>query len=307
MAALSQLCSVEDVDDLADGEQSALEIILDVMNYDPSPEVRKAALSNVHLTPETLRAILVRTRDTDLTVRKVIYDSVLAKHITIVVGDDQTEVMGLTHPRGMTIAQRETIVRNGLGDRVPVVKAAAEKLLAIWVDVVGSTKADAEDNMSHTAEKQLLNFLAMFDLAEGKIAEDALISVLKSRPDLFESLAFEEANHYWQDLNPERAFLARVFVHYCLTSKNEARLEDANIPVVTALAFMIQSSYNSLMADLHSNAIEEGGLEEEEEEKRMDREFVLGELLKLAVDADYGDEIGRRKMFMLVRGFFFPI
>jgi condensin complex subunit 3 len=30
-------------------------------------------------------------------------------------------------------------------------------------------------------------------------------------------------------------------------------------------------------------------------------EFVIGEMLRLAVHLDYADEIGRRKMFALVR------
>ena len=33
----------------------------------------------------------------------------------------------------------------------------------------------------------------------------------------------------------------------------------------------------------------------------FDKEFVIAELLKLAVHLDYSDEIGRRKMFQLVR------
>jgi len=33
----------------------------------------------------------------------------------------------------------------------------------------------------------------------------------------------------------------------------------------------------------------------------MSQEFMLTELLKLAVNLDYADEIGRRKMFQLVR------
>lgn len=31
----------------------------------------------------------------------------------------------------------------------------------------------------------------------------------------------------------------------------------------------------------------------------MERTFIVGELLKLAVNLDYADEIGRRKMFQL--------
>ena len=37
------------------------------------------------------------------------------------------------------------------------------------------------------------------------------------------------------------------------------------------------------------------------EDERLDKEFVIGEMLKLVVNLDYADEIGRRKMFSLVR------
>lgn len=77
---------------------------------------------------------------------------------------------------------------------------------------------------------------------------------------------------------------------------------------MTALAFRIQEGYNALLEDIQA---EEERLERDEvgteearqkrEDERMDREFVIGEMLKLAVDLDYADEIGRRKMFQLVR------
>jgi len=37
------------------------------------------------------------------------------------------------------------------------------------------------------------------------------------------------------------------------------------------------------------------------EDERLDKEFVIGEMLKLAVNLDYADKIGCRKMFSLVR------
>lgn len=83
--------------------------------------------------------------------------------------------------------------------------------------------------------------------------------------------------------------------------------------MVTALAFRIQATYNDLLQQIQAEEEDRlllEGMEEDEEdieerikkeEKRMDREFVLGEMLKLAVNLDYADEIGRRKMFQLVR------
>ena len=77
---------------------------------------------------------------------------------------------------------------------------------------------------------------------------------------------------------------------------------------MTALAFRIQLGYNALLEDIQAEEerVERGevGLDEarqRREDERMDGEFVIGEMLKLAVDLDYADEIGRRKMFQLVR------
>jgi condensin complex subunit 3 len=107
-------------------------------------------------------------------------------------------------------------------------------------------------------------------------------------------------------LTPETAFLARVFVDHCKATKDDARIV-ATLPVVTALAFRIQGAYNELMEDTR-NSEEEGAvrkLSEEEkirlEDERMDKEFVIGEVLKLAVNLDYSDDHGRRTMFVLIR------
>lgn len=57
----------------------------------------------------------------------------------------------------------------------------------------------------------------MLDVNTSFVAEDALLSVFVTRADLFDELEFDEA--YWSDLNPERAFLARVFVDHCIATK----------------------------------------------------------------------------------------
>lgn len=43
----------------------------------------------------------------------------------------------LPTPLILSIAQREEVVRNGLGDREPAVRAAAANLIGGWVDAVG--------------------------------------------------------------------------------------------------------------------------------------------------------------------------
>jgi len=82
----------------------------------------------------------------------------------------------LQHPKQLTISQRELIVRNGLGDRQAPVRAAAGKLIGIWVDVVGGG---------------LIEFLRTFDLLGSEVAEDALFSVFVTRPDIFDNAQFD--------------------------------------------------------------------------------------------------------------------
>ena len=110
---------------------------------------------------------------------------------------------------------------------------------------------------------------------------------------------------YWRELTLERTFLARVFVEHCIATKDDAKL-DTCLPVVTHLAFQIQNAYNAYLDDIDALAARELELSEEqlaqEEDARLDQEFIIGELLRLAVNLDYADEIGRRKMFQLVRG-----
>ncbi|KAF8635378.1 hypothetical protein AX15_000383 [Amanita polypyramis BW_CC] len=361
--SLAKLAGSEDPSEVGDGE-SVLDILLDTLAHDSSPEVRRAALLNMPLTPLTIPHILARTRDTDVTMRKLVYSAVLEFNalldeedhkasqkvrtkeenelVAVGMGEDvnsdvnkaidktkpgkqknqaKARHIGPTHPRVLTIAQRELIVRNGLGDREPTVRAAAEALVGTWADVVNvgvehgegesvsvkqENPSDAQDKHSvkpagNEAEEKAVGFLKLFDL-ENEVASDGLLSVLASRPDIYDGLDFGDT--FWTFLTPERVFLARVFVDYCCTTKNMARLE-ATLPVVTALAFRIQEAYNSLVDRFGELEEKRVFLQPEalakEEDEITDREFIIGEMLKLAVNLDYSDEIGRRKMFQLMR------
>ncbi|WRT70673.1 uncharacterized protein IL334_007671 [Kwoniella shivajii] len=256
---LAKLQSGEDEDELEEGQESLGEVLLDLLRFDPAAEVRRAALYNLPRTPTTLPHILARTRDVDPILRRTVYAGSLS-------------ASALPDARVLSIAQREEIVRNGLGDREGNVRKAAAGMLGGWVDLV---------------EGELIEFLSRFDVVSSQVAEEALISVFVTRPDLLDTIEFDET--FWNSLTPEKAFLARVFVDHCISNKDEARLEEV-LPVVIALAFCIQDEYNKLV-----------GSTDDGNEDVTDRTFIVGELLKLAVNLDYADEIGRRKMFQLAR------
>lgn len=248
---------------------------------------------NVPLDSVTLPVILSRTRDVDPSVRKSVYIPALEQ---------------LEHPKQLTIAQRELIVRAGIKDRDQNVSTAAETLVSSWIDKVNG---------------DIFEFIKLFDFdlsqQDSSPAEQALLCVLKSRPEILGSLTFPglllslfsktytSLNHsrdsFWLEMTPEKAFLSRVFVEHCILTKDDSRIESC-MPVMTALAFRIQALYNDLLRFIQHK--EEDQVFMSEDNERSDEvigklQFTLGELIKLACNMDYADEIGRRKMFALIR------
>ncbi|KAL5480828.1 YCG1_1 [Sanghuangporus weigelae] len=271
VTALSILASSEDPYDLDDDEPPIINPLISSLYYDTAAEVRRAALIHIPFTPATLPALLTRMRDIDALTRKLVFTAVLPR---------------LADPRQLTIAQREQIVSQGLGDRTEAVRVSAAKLLGSWADA---------------CEGDLAAFVTLFDVHTPDIARDALKSVFLTRAEVANEMEFDDA--FWSSLKPEAALLARTFVEYCIEKSNEARLETV-LPVVTALAFHLQAAYNRFLAileDISNDGERENDDHDAREEDAVNAEFVMGELLCLAVHLDYSDEIGRRKMFGVVR------
>lgn len=75
------------------------------------------------------------------------------------------------------------------------------------------------------------------------------------------------------------------------------------LPVVTAMAFKLQEEYNLLEETTPAEELDSQQQDDEEDlpAEYVERTFVVAELCKMAVNLDYSDEIGRRKMFQLAR------
>jgi condensin complex subunit 3 len=133
------------------------------------------------MTVQTLIIVHTRTRNVDMTVRRLIYGSVLLAHTDL--PDDA--MPGVAHPRALTIAQREQIARNGLSDREPAVRAATGKLIGAWVDAVsvGTNKGPYLED--------LLDFLGTFDLRESAVVENALLSMFITHVNELDALKFD--------------------------------------------------------------------------------------------------------------------
>ncbi|KAF9269428.1 hypothetical protein L218DRAFT_1029797 [Marasmius fiardii PR-910] len=282
------LCKLARTEDAEDGK--LLQRMMNSMTHDHSAEVRRAILMNIPITKVSLCAILERTKDTDTSIRKLVYSHVLTRDAA----------GGVTHPQKFSIAQREMICRNGLGDRDESVRAAATDLLTLWLDVLSDVKSEEQSN----EVDRLVELLKIFDLAEAKVANDALSNIFTQHPGTFQGIKIDGS--FWDALTTEKLFLAQVFVQHCKDSKNlkdQARKDDA-LPEVTALAFKIQDAYHRLFTLIRDEEVGDNhALDDEEREDERDAcEVTLEEMLKLAVNVDYQDEMGRRKMHTLITG-----
>jgi condensin complex subunit 3 len=92
--------------------------------------------------------------------------------------------------------------------------------------------------------------------------------------------------------------LARTFNDFCRV-ENEGKfdnLADEKMPEVTALAYFLQK-YSAILLE----KLKQAAVTAENNEETMEIEFVVEQLLHIALTLDYSDEVGRRKMFSLLR------
>lgn len=122
-----------------------------------------------------------RAKDVDTLTRRLVYTRVLA--------------VKLSHPKQLTIAQREQVVKEGLGDREPAVRLAAGKLITRWLDIF---QAEQEDKLPWTGDDAgvmhgLVRLLRAFDpVGPGvDVAADALSAVFSTRPSVIDAIVFE--------------------------------------------------------------------------------------------------------------------
>jgi condensin complex subunit 3 len=111
-------------------------------------------------------------------------------------------------PRLLTQEQRHEIVKNGLGDREMPVRKAAAGMLGGWLESEGvkGDLAEVRRQVVITLLRQLSEpelfryavrqFLKRFDVVNGNVAEDALLSLFVSRPAVADQLNFDGESRF---------------------------------------------------------------------------------------------------------------
>ncbi|KAF7945282.1 hypothetical protein EAE96_010060 [Botrytis aclada] len=286
--------------DESDDESSGglLVKLLAVLQNDPSADVRRSLLINLPILPNTLPYLLERARDQDPATRRALYSRLLPA-----LGDF----------RHLSLSMREKLLRWGLRDRDENVRKAAGKLFRErWIeDCLASAAAEsaegeaAEENRAPNMGA-LLELLERIDVVnsgvENGVALEAMKGFWEGRPDFRDAVEFDD--RFWDTLSAEAVFMARSFNDFCRNdgnSKYEALIEE-KMPEVTKLAFYLHRYTAVLVEALKRIATQEEITEDvAEEEDTVEQEFIVEQLLHIARTLDYSDEVGRRKMFTLLR------
>ncbi|OGE56855.1 hypothetical protein PENARI_c002G09636 [Penicillium arizonense] len=289
---LGRLAGDDGEDDGNDDNSTALlEKLIETMQNDTSADVRKTLLTNLPLAPVTLPYLLERARDLDAPTRRALYSRLLPT-----LGDF----------RHLSLSMREKLLRWGLRDRDESVRKATGKLFYDrWVEDCAGTNNDP--NEGPTGQRSEPNINALLELLEridvinsgmeSGIAHEAMRSFWEGRADYREAVVFDEP--FWENLNGESAFLLRSFNDFCRV-ENEGKYEslaDDKMPEVTAMAYFLGKYITNLLE--RKKVSKDSG--EANDEDAVEHEFVVEQLLHIAITLDYSDEVGRRKMFSLLR------
>lgn len=287
---------VQDDDDDNDG-QGLLQKLLNVLQNDPVADVRKSLLVNLPILPVTLPFLLERARDQDASTRRALYSRLLPT-----LGDF----------RHLSLSMREKLLRWGLRDRdEPVRKATHNLFRERWIDdcassgvVDGVIESEANKGSKHPNFEALLELLERIDVVnsgiEGGVALDAMKGFWSGRPDYTNEVSLDE--NFWNTLSAESIFMVRTLNDFYRTADgNKCRtIIEEKLPEVTKLAFYLERYIQVLLEALKRTSAQVSEKNEDEEDT-MEQEFIVEQLLHIAQTLDYSDEVGRRKMFALLR------
>lgn len=291
----NQLDAEADSDDSANDETSGLlEKLLEVLQNDPSADVRRSLLVNLPILSNTLPFLLERARDSDALTRRAVYSRLLPA-----LGDF----------RHLSLTMRERLLRWGLRDRDETVRKAAGRLFRErWIEDCAGAPPLGEDGqpveLPAPSFDGLLELLERIDVVnsgvENGVALEAMKGFWEGRPDYREAVTFD--TNFWETLSAESVFMARSYNDFCRNEgdgKYEALVEE-KLPEVSMLGYYLER-YVKVLVDALKRKAQQAGEDEDEEEETVEQEFIVEQLLHIAMTLDYTDEIGRRKMFSLLR------
>jgi len=273
--------------------------LIDIMVNDSSAEVRRAVLQNLSVQINGLRKMLERARDTDPTVRRIVYNKILPQ----------------IDFRQLSLVEREKLLRWGLRDRDEGVRKAAVSLFCNhWIESCAAprdNRAPEEKKPGETVPPNLDALCEMLERIEitssgvkGGIAHEAMKVFWEFRPDYLKFVTFD--HDFWKDLDPFQAFVARSLRDYS-SSLDDATMRDMledKMPEISNFTWVLQRHLNLLieLVDKLAAAEDDSPEANEAQEDTDDQNFVVQQLLQMSLTFDYSDEVGRNQIFNIMRG-----
>ena len=246
------------------------------MQNDLNSEVRRACLRNIEKNRFTEPFIVERARDVDTTNRRLVYSKILP---------------GFHKITDINSANRNRLLEWGLRDRDGTVrKAASNWLTETWM---------------RDTNNDLTEFLERLNVTESDIAETAVRALLDKKPDIVDNLKLE--SDFFDNLTPSLALMIRVVFEYCHDNHKSDIIENLFMEAADFASLFIRyfrlRTENLLKIsenreEIEKNpeyAIELGIIDPDE------YNYIIMQLLKIAVDYDYSDEFGRSKMYSILR------
>ncbi|XP_076813570.1 condensin complex subunit 3-like isoform X2 [Clavelina lepadiformis] len=248
-----------------------IEAYLFHMACDESSQVRAAVVSNISLTTKTLPCVLDRTRDISEAVRKIAFQ-IIAQKVSI---------------KALTSSQRLYLIKQGLQDRSDVVqKVVKTQLFQAWLltfdanlinllkklDVVGAYETCCR------AVKAMYEWSNIKDLIEG-------FNLLNDNKTVDFNQLTPEAALYWSQLFKYVRSKGAGVEHYL----------DVLLPSTLSFSQYLEEFLNKFLLPfmdlMESKNIVD--ISPEEEDDRIEKEFVAQQLIKIASKMDISDNTGR--------------
>jgi condensin complex subunit 3 len=259
------VCAVQRLQDPTDPADPIVSRFIEMMQEDPSGDVRKTVVCNVAICKATLKEIVHRTRDVHPPTRRASF-RVLANYVNI---------------KNLKISQRTELLSDGLKDRDEKVQKECAKMCLSWLanceqDVLTLLRlVDVEvRNKRYQKPRHLLFF---FLKKTYKVAEEGAEELLK--------ILFRDAQGGCpvrvdpnEKLSSEAALYMRVISDYWRKKVDDINAQEAfetQVPELSAVCKMMEMNTGN--------------------------DFVLKQLLLIASMRDFSDEVGRMTLSSLLR------
>ncbi|CAH8622248.1 unnamed protein product [Heterobilharzia americana] len=282
--------------DPTDAECSVVEALMWLTRHDPASEVRRTGLAAMVLTTRTLPILVERCRDVADSVRRTAYKLLSSRAIL----------------RPLSIANRIRILQFGLSDVSEDVRKAAKQLVLSWfnatnrdpVQLLRRLDPEGDPAASQNALDSLFEILSLNELV--KIVEDWSANYLN--PDtrtLKADCLTSEGTFFWRALVEfivkKEKNTSGVGNNALVPNEDPDDGEESN--ALQLLADLVQPSVSAYV-DLAKSVVEklvQTVLAQEFDEKAIEQECIVEQILSMASSLDLSDEFGRRRLVLLVR------